>query len=348
MSLKLRIGRAAVLMLFVLAASPSIVTADTITFAVGDYDNTFNSVNATGTVVTNNQTTGKFRDVFWWSMRNAAGAVIANPSSPDYINSGSNLILCGAHACPTGSFTALNFTGDSPSGGQSYLTIYDTTPADGTATRNLFSATGGLTISADVMMPGDSHASCGGVVVAYRGNQDGLALLACDRIGNNADSAKFSLIFQAGGQGIQLSSTDLGVAGLAAGAWYNVSLTLTANGDNWTAVGTLRPHTTPADPTTPLGAVINTVNAAGTFSDPDASTRVLTNPGEVGIIATIGESLSDGGCPPSKFPNETGCNDNVGVTVTNFSIPASVPEPGTLLLLGTGLLGLAIAARRRL
>ena len=42
----------------------------------------------------------------------------------------------------------------------------------------------------------------------------------------------------------------------------------------------------------------------------------------------------------SAFPVPA-CNDNVGVSITNFHAGDPVPEPGSMILLGSGLLGLA-------
>src|SRR5690242_12118232 len=120
-----------------LVGSFGVAHADVVlTFAPGQYDNTQNTV-TTGPTTNNLQTTGDFRDAFWWSINNGAPRV----GSPDYINAGQNLVSCGnspTHACDngTGLYNALNFTGPSISGGQSYLTICDATPADGTATKN--------------------------------------------------------------------------------------------------------------------------------------------------------------------------------------------------------------------
>jgi hypothetical protein len=119
---------------------------------------------------------------------------------------------------------------------------------------------------------------------------------------------------------------------------------LSVSGDTWNATGTFQAHTTPSDPGSALvgGPPLASLAFSGSLSNPDASARVLTNPGEVGIMATVYEPLSDGGCPPDKFPNLTGCNDNVGVSVTNFQTPnGTVPEPSSVLLLGAGLLGLS-------
>src|SRR5262245_32892864 len=97
-----------------------------------------------------NQTSGSFRDVIWWGPAYNGGT--AGVGSPDFINAGKNLISNGgspARAVVGGQYDALNFTGVKiPNGGASFLTIYDTTPGDGTANRNLFDATGGLQISA--------------------------------------------------------------------------------------------------------------------------------------------------------------------------------------------------------
>src|SRR5262245_20083345 len=67
--------------------APQFAHAAPITFAAGDYDNTQNQVNAGPTPV-NNQTTGKFRDIFWWGSATGVG-------DNDYINSGKNLISNG-------------------------------------------------------------------------------------------------------------------------------------------------------------------------------------------------------------------------------------------------------------
>jgi hypothetical protein len=346
-------------------ARAALASPVTITFASGDYDNTLNTVGAGG-ALDNNQTTGKFRDVFWFSTRNPAGPDGAKVGSPDFINSGLNLISNGgspARAFPGGTLNALNFTGDAPSGGQSYLTIYDTTPGDGTATTNTFSAVGGLTLSADVLFSPGRHSACGGVTSLYSQGQDGLSLLACNGGGNNPDKPKLDLVFKAGGPAnngtspiILASQTLPGLTTFGPDQWYRVTLDLSVSGDVWNATGTFRSHLTGSDPNSALGAVITTLNASGTLSDPDTSARVLTNPGEVGIMALTNEGFSDGGCAPSKFPTAdephkyvSGCNDNVGVSVTNFSFPdvQPVPEPASMLLMGSGLLGLRMFARKK-
>ena len=321
-----------------LASSSGIATADVITFLPADYDNTANTVVAGPTPV-NNQTTGLFRDVFWYSLNNGAPRV----DSPDFINSGNSLILQSNHAVPgPGPITALNFTGPSVAGGQSYLSIYDTTPAN-SIIRNLFDAAKGIEISADVLFV--KHNSSGGVVALYGGGQDGLALLANNRDGNNTDIPTVSLIFKSPGQGITLATatlpsgsfctaTDGGVGCTPGDHWYRVVMALTVTGDAFAVTGNFFNHSTAADPNSALGSLITTLSFTGSLLNSDPSSLALANPGEIGVMAMGDESIS--------LP------DNVGISITNFSYPGGkVPEPASLTLLGLGLIGLGLMHRRR-
>jgi MYXO-CTERM domain-containing protein len=291
-----------------------------ITFGPGDYDNTPNTVIAGPTPVYN-QTTGKFRDVMWWSLNNGQPRV----GSGDYINQGNSLILVGISAAPgPGPYTALNFTGPAVSGGQSYLSIYDTTPADG-GTKDVFDATQTIEISADVLFV--VHSVSAGVVALYNEGQDALALLASNGGGNNPDIPKVSLVWQSPGTGLTLDSVSLPAGTFVQENWYRVAMELTVAGDTWTMNGSFRNHVDGSDPTSALGGLITSLTYTGSLSDPDASARVLTNPGEVGVMAIGNEPIS--------LP------DNVGVSVTNFQV---TPEPLTLSLLVLG--GLALIRRR--
>ncbi len=303
--------------------------ATPITFAPGDYDNTANTV-TTGPTTNYLQTTGKFRDVIWWSLNNNQPTV----GSGDYINSGNSLVLVNNHAAPgSGPFTALNFTGPAINGGQSYLSIYDTTPADGAASKNVFNAAAGLTISADVLFAETSHSASGGVVALYNEGQDGLALLLSNGGGNNPDIPKLSLVWQSPGAGLTLQSVNLGAGGaaIATGNWYRVTMALTVSGDSWTSNGTFRNHVNGLDPTSALSSTITTLNFTGSLLNSDPSPLVLSNPGEIGVLA---------------MGNNVALPDNVGVSITNFNF---VPEPASLTLAGVGLLGMAgyAVARRR-
>jgi hypothetical protein len=335
-----------------------------IAFAPGDYDNTANTVTGTNAspVYNNNQTTGTFRDVFWWGTAFNGGT--AGVASPDFINSGPNLISNGgspARAIPGGNDNALNFTGIRTSGGASLLAIYDTTPGDGTATTNVFDATGGLTLSADVLFAPGNHNASGGVVALYNSGQDGLALLANNGGGSNADVPKLVLVFQHNGAPTTLTSISLDPDGGSGGQpflgdtngsnpnlgdhWYRIVMFLSVIGDTWTVNGSFFNHVDPENPNSALGSLIANLTFSGSVSNPDLASLHLTNPGEIGLMAYTPESFGD-----LLAAGGTGANpgvDNMGVSLTNFS-NTPVPEPATMFLGGAGLLLLGYVARRRL
>jgi hypothetical protein len=321
--------------------------ASPITFAPGDYDNTANTVTNPGAVQHHNQTFGLFRDVFWWSTRNSAVGV----GSPDYINRGNSLVLSGGspqHAIfGPGPYTALNFTGNSPSGGQNYMAIYDTTPGD-IAPTNLFDAALGLTVSADVLFASNVHSVSGGVAAMYNEGQDALTLLAHQGGGNNPDHARLDLIFQSAGVGTQLASVNLpGLTSFVQGEWYKITMSLLVSGDTWTMNGMIQDHVDPTNPNSALvAAPITTLLFSGSLTSPGNSLD-LTNPGEIGVIAQANQSFGDG-IPDPLNPTV----DNVGVSITNFDFSEGeggpiAPEPSGLVLAALGAAGAFLMRGRR-
>jgi hypothetical protein len=286
-----------------------------------------------------NQTFGQFRDVFWWSARNSAVGV----GSPDYINRGNSLVLTTGspqHAIPgPGPYTALNFTGNSPSGGQSYMAVYDTTPGN-IAPQDTFDASmpGGIAVSADVLFAHPGHSVSGGVVSLYNEGQDALALVAHQGGGNNLDHARLDLIFQSVGVGTQLASINLpGLTSFVNGEWYRVTMQLSVTGDIVNMNGTIQRHVDPTNPNSALVSLaIATMPFVGSLSSP-GNTLDLTNPGEVGVIAQANQAFGDA-IPDPLNPTV----DNIGVSITNFEV---VPEPATIALLVLG--GAALLRKRQ-
>jgi hypothetical protein len=348
--------------------------ATTITFAAGQYDNTANTVTGTNAapLYNNNQTTGVFRDVFWWGTAYNGGT--KGVGSPDFINSGPNLVSNGTRAVVGGNDTALNFTGvKTTSSGASFMAIYDTTPqanvvgaGQNAAGQNVFTATpGGIRISTDILFGHNGHAVSGGIVAMYNEGLDGLALLAGNGGGNNPDKNSLNLVFQQNGTPTVLSSISLGAGGtqylgdtnssstLLGDQWYRIIMDLKAVGDSYTISGSFFNHVDPGDPNSLLGTQIgSTLMYSGSLSNP-GNALDLTNPGEIGLMATTPENFSDG-----VAINGTAANplvDNIGISFTNFSFPDddvlvpgnNIPEPATLAVFGLGLMGMAAARRRR-
>jgi hypothetical protein len=85
-----------------------------------------------------------------------------------------------------------------------------------------------------------------------------------------------------------------------------------------------------------------TVSGSGPYSRPDPFNFSFT-----GDHVNAGDTVT---LVVQRSPNEdtnAGSEDGVNLTITETSAPSQTPEPSNLLLLGTGLLGLMGAARRK-
>ncbi len=301
-----------------------------------------------------------FRDIWWWSP-------VEGQDYGDFINSGMNLISNGgspSRAVVGGDDTAVNFTGlRTGSSGASFLTVYDTTPADGATTRNLFDATGGLQVSADVLFAPGNHVAAAGIVALYNEGQDGLAVLVQNRSGGaNYDYPKVSLVFQQGGGLSPLASFTLtdgsiiqgdtnggldpasAVGSLSGDHWYRIVMDLSVTGDSYTVTGTYYRHSDPTDPDSDLilittAAFDGSLEWSGSLSNP-GNALDLTNPGQIGLMAWTPENFNDG--IAAGWTAADPHVDNIGVSITNFTFPGTViPAPGAIILamIGTGLVG---------
>ena len=323
-----------------------------IIFPVG-YDNTANTVTS-GPTANNLQTTGNYRDIWWASLNNNLPRV----GSPDYINYGKNLVQVANHAEDngTGLYDALNFTGPTINGRQNYLTIFDTTPANGATTQDKFTlgpnAQSPLTIIADFMFAGPGHNVSAGIVALYGEGNDGLALLANNVSGNNPntdDHSFVSLIYKNFVGSTEGNNTTLATVNITdnldsnsflKGEWYRATMNLwqDVTGLLWNISGAFQHHTDDNPANNVLGAAFGSISASGSLLNPDPDVTLandfLSNPGQIGLIVQGREAISAGAVAPGiPLPGGQSTNsDNVGVSFYLQPGQGDVPEPMSLIV----------------
>jgi hypothetical protein len=212
------------------------------------------------------------------------GKVVINPPFGDFrdvrrpadINVGLDLGGTG--------HTAFNLTGSAGAGGDTWITVYDTTPGDATpGTQNNFGSLPSLT--ADVLIHAFNNKKGAGVLALFNegANQKGLALVIYDN--GNTDTLALGTVNKATGTFTVLATVSLG-NGIAENAWYRLSATVTVSGPSVVVTGQVFRHTVATDPNSPLGTQ---VGGTLTFSGPRPAGVEAT--GEVGIVGQAASAV---------------------------------------------------------
>jgi hypothetical protein len=170
--------------------------------------------------------------------------------------------------------TAMNFTGTGASSGDTWITVYDSTPADGSV-QNAF---GSVHLSSDVLIHTYNNRKGAGLVALLNEGpgQKGLALLMFNS--GNSDSLALGTVDQASAAFTSLATTALG-GNVVENVWYRVTMDVSVSGATVAVTGTVFRHTTPSDPASPLGTQVGVVNFNG------ARPAGVQGAGEVGMSA---------------------------------------------------------------
>jgi hypothetical protein len=179
--------------------------------------------------------------------------------------------------------TAMNFTGAAPGGGDTWITVYDTTPADDTV-KDLF---GSVSLTADVLIHSYNNRKGPGLLALF--NEDtgkkGLVLVVYDS--GNSDALTLGTVNKDTGVFTGLKTVSLGGA-IVENTWYRLTMDVVVSGSSVTVTGKIFQHATPTDPNSALGAQVGT-----TLIFSGARPAGVDATGEIGMAASAYGAMAD-------------------------------------------------------
>ena len=178
---------------------------------------------------------------------------------------------------------AINLTGSAGAGGDTWITVYDATPADG-AVQNIFGSVG---LSTDVLIHSYNNKKGAGLVALFNETtgKAGLSLIVYDSGGS--DSLALGTVNKATGQFAALTSVPL-AGGISENAWYRLTMDVSVSGGNVTVTGKVFRHATPTDPDSAVGAQVG-----ATLTTTRTRPAGVDATGEVGIVASAFSAAAD-------------------------------------------------------
>jgi hypothetical protein len=177
----------------------------------------------------------------------------------------------------------MNFTGAAAGGGDTWITVYDTTPADDTV-KNIF---GNVSLTADVLIHSYNNKKGTGLLALFNEETDkkGLALVIYDS--GNSDALTLGTVNKATGVFTALKTISLGGA-ILENTWYRLTIDVAVNGTTVTVTGKVFQHATPTDPDSALGAQVGV-----TLSFSGARPAGVDATGEIGMAASAFGAMAD-------------------------------------------------------
>jgi hypothetical protein len=189
-------------------------------------------------------------------------------------------INVGPDVCGTGN-SAINLTGSTGSAGDTWITVYDTTPADD-AVQNTF---GSVSLSADVIIrPFNNRKGAGLLALFNEGTgKKGLALLIYDA--GNTDTLVLGTVSKANGTFTVLTKVAL-ASRIQECAWYRLTMDVAVDG-GVTVTGNVFKHVTPTSPNSAVDGLVGTLSFTGPLP------AGVDTTGEVGIVGSAFSAVLD-------------------------------------------------------